>query len=224
MTFFNWLQNKNWENLLRHHIDPEIAGKIMTNLEVEYQNKEIIYPEYSNILSVFQLLKPSQVKVVLLGQDPYHGAGQAHGLAFSVESGKIPPSLQNIMKEIKADIGKVGISVNGNLIPWAKQGVFLLNSVLTVQAGQPLSHQSIGWQHITDATIIALQKNFTRLVFLLWGKQAQKKKSLIDESKHLIIESSHPSPLSYYRGFKGHRQFSLVNSYLEKHGKSLINW
>ena len=187
MTFFNWLQNKNWENLLRHHIDPEIAGKIMTNLEVEYQNKEIIYPEYSNILSVFQLLKPSQVKVVLLGQDPYHGAGQAHGLAFSVESGKIPPSLQNIMKEIKADIGKVGISVNGNLIPWAKQGVFLLNSVLTVRAGQPLSHQSIGWQHITDATIIALQKNFTRLVFLLWGKQAQKKKSLIDESKHLII-------------------------------------
>jgi len=183
-----------------------------------------IYPRGSNIFAAYDLTPFEKVKVVILGQDPYHGPNQAHGLAFSVQRGIAhPPSLQNIFKELKDDVG-CDVPRHGTLEAWAKQGVFLLNTVLTVRAGQAHSHKEQGWERFTDATIKALSDGRERLVFILWGRPAQMKASLIDVSRHHIIASPHPSPLSAYRGFFGSRPFSRTNAYLQSAGIPPIDW
>ena len=183
-----------------------------------------IYPKGIDIFAAYNLTPFENVKVVILGQDPYHGPEQAHGLAFSVQRGIAhPPSLQNIFKELKDDIG-CDVPMHGTLEAWAKQGVFLLNTVLTVRAGQAHSHKEQGWERFTDATIKALSDRREHLVFILWGRPAQMKASLIDMSKHHIIASPHPSPLSAYRGFFGSKPFSRANAYLQSVGVEPIDW
>ena len=183
-----------------------------------------IYPKGADIFAAYNLTPFENVKVVILGQDPYHGPNQAHGLAFSVQRGIAhPPSLQNIFKELREDIG-CDVPQHGTLEAWAKQGVFLLNTVLTVRAGQAHSHKEQGWERFTDATIKALSDGRERLVFVLWGRPAQMKASLIDASRHHIIASPHPSPLSAYRGFFGSKPFSRTNAYLQSEGIAPIDW
>lgn len=182
------------------------------------------YPGCYEILKAFELCTPQLVKAVILGQDPYHGPGQAHGLAFSVpDKTPLPPSLRNIFKELKSDVG-AQVPETGNLTPWAKQGVLLLNSVLTVAPGLPGSHQALGWQEFTDGVIRNLSKRSASVVFILWGSYAQKKTALIDQSKHLVLSSAHPSPLSSYRGFFGSRPFSKTNEFLTQKGLPPIQW
>lgn len=183
-----------------------------------------IYPKGSDIFAAYDLTPFKNVKVVILGQDPYHGPGQAHGLAFSVQRGVAhPPSLQNIFKELQEDVG-CGVPRDGMLEGWAEQGVFLLNTVLTVRDGQAHSHKEQGWERFTDATIRVLSTHRENLVFMLWGRPAQMKASLIDASKHHIITSPHPSPLSAYRGFFGSRPFSRANGFLQSRGITPIDW
>jgi len=183
-----------------------------------------IYPKGSDIFAAYNLTPFEKVKVVILGQDPYHGPNQAHGLAFSVQRGIAhPPSLQNIFKELKDDIG-CEVPRHGTLEAWAAQGVFLLNTVLTVRAGEAHSHKEQGWERFTDATIKALSDGKEHLVFILWGRPAQMKASLIDASRHHIIAAPHPSPLSAYRGFFGSRPFSRSNAYLQSAGIAPIDW
>jgi uracil-DNA glycosylase len=187
---------------------------------VRYQ----VYPPGRNIFAAFDNTPVDQVKVVILGQDPYHGTGQAHGLCFSVPDGiPKPPSLMNILKELKDDLN-IPDPAHGNLTGWAKQGVLLLNATLTVRANQAASHQRRGWEIFTDAVISYLSSNLENLVFLLWGNPAGAKSVLIDESKHLILKAPHPSPLSAYRGFFGCRHFSKTNLYLTTHGIQPIDW
>ena len=187
-----------------------------------------VYPDKSQVLSALELTPFDRVRVVILGQDPYHGPGQAMGLSFSVPDGvDMPPSLKNIYAEVQRDLGRPATpaSLNtGNLTSWATQGVLLLNSVLTVQSGQPASHSSLGWQEYTDSIISQISSRRKNVVFLLWGKYAQSKTRLIDVSKHLVLQSSHPSPLSVYRGFDGCAHFSQTNTYLTKHNNDGINW
>ncbi|QRN40659.1 MAG: uracil-DNA glycosylase [Neisseriaceae bacterium] len=184
-----------------------------------------IYPEKKDVFNAFRLTEFSNLKVVILGQDPYHGVGQANGLAFSVAPEiNIPPSLQNIYKELQTDIPDFRIPEHGCLTSWAQQGVFLLNTVLTVRAGMPQSHQHLGWQQFTDEVIMAINHNKEHVVFLLWGASAQKKSVLIDQRKHLILKASHPSPLSAYRGFFGCQHFSKTNHFLIEHGLEAIDW
>lgn len=183
-----------------------------------------VFPPGPQMFNALNHTPFEQVKVVILGQDPYHGPGQAHGLSFSVPTGvKQPPSLLNILKEIQADVGAPA-TLDGNLLPWAEQGVLLLNAVLSVQAGLPGSHQGKGWELFTDAVVAALNEKRENLVFLLWGSYAQKKGRLIDRSRHLVLTAPHPSPLSVYRGFFGCRHFSRANEYLRSVGKTPINW
>ncbi len=195
----------------------------------DFLNKEIslnktIYPPESAIFNAFKMIPFNQYKVVIIGQDPYHGLNQANGLAFSVNRGqKIPASLRNIYKELHNDIS-VEIPIHGDLTPWANQGVLLLNTVLTVETSLPGSHQKKGWEEFTDAIISEISKELTNIVFLLWGNYAKSKKPLIDGNKHLILEANHPSPLSASRGFFGCKHFSKTNLYLTEHGKSPINW
>ncbi len=189
----------------------------------EYQTTRV-FPDSEDIFTAFNLTPLSQVKVVILGQDPYHGEGQAHGLCFSVKPGiEAPPSLVNIYKELESDLGCY-IPDNGYLVKWAKQGVLMLNTVLTVRAHQAFSHRGIGWEEFTDAAIRILNEQDRPIVYLLWGKPAQMKKSMLTNPKHLILEAPHPSPLSAYRGFFGCRHFSQANSFLEAHGESPIDW
>lgn len=184
----------------------------------------LIFPPASKIFAAFDLCPFSKVKVVIIGQDPYHGDGQANGLAFSVAPGvEVPPSLVNIFKEIHDDLGSP-IPANGDLTRWAEQGVLLLNNSLTVRAHSPASHSSIGWDKVTDAAIKALSDNREHLVFLLWGSHARCKLPLIDRNKHLVLTAPHPSPLSAYRGFFGCKHFSLANQYLTTNGISPILW
>ncbi len=184
-----------------------------------------VYPPESDVFNAFRYTEFGDVKVVILGQDPYHGSGQAHGLAFSVRDDvAIPPSLKNIYKELQNDIEGFQIPMNGYLKPWADQGVLLLNTVLTVEAGQANSHASWGWEQFTDQVIKALNMHREGLVFLLWGSHAQKKGAFIDTSKHLVLKSAHPSPLSAHRGFLGNRHFSTTNAYLVAKGKKPIDW
>ena len=188
-----------------------------------YRNATI-YPPGSKIFAAFDSCPFTDVKVVILGQDPYHGPGQANGLCFSVNPGvDIPPSLQNIFKEIHADTG-APIPADGDLTRWARQGVLLLNATLTVEAHQAGSHQGKGWETFTDHAIEALSRDRDNLVFILWGSYAKSKASLIDKSKHLVLTSPHPSPLSAHRGFFGNHHFSLANDYLSRHGKTPIMW
>ncbi len=190
----------------------------------EQADNQVVYPSTSQIFKAFNNTPLNEVKVVIIGQDPYHGSGQAHGLCFSVPDGiKPPPSLQNIFKEIKSDLGNE-IPTSGNLERWAKQGVLLLNSLLTVRANQPASHHKKGWEQFTDKVIETISKEKTEAVFLLWGRFAQEKESLIDQSKHFILKAAHPSPFSAYNGFFGCKHFSKTNELLRQQGKKEIIW
>ncbi len=186
--------------------------------------EQTVYPLPAHVFRAFDLCPVDRVKVVILGQDPYHGKGQAHGLSFSVEKGtRIPPSLQNIMKELKSDLG-IDSPPHGDLSEWAEQGVLLLNATLTVEAGKPGSHQGKGWEEFTDAVIRTLADTHEHLVFILWGKYAQQKEVLIDTAKHLVLKSAHPSPYSASAGFFGSKPFSKTNAYLEEQGIEPIRW
>ena len=214
---------ESWKAVLREEFDKEYFAQIAAFLHQEKREGKTIYPPGPLIFNAFQLTPFDKVKVVILGQDPYHGPGQAHGLSFSVQDGiALPPSLQNIYKEIAADTGTIP-SASGNLERWARQGVFLLNSVLTVRAGSPTSHSSIGWQTFTDAVIKTISDRKECVVFMLWGNYARSKKPLIDSNKHLILEAAHPSPLA--RGaFFGCRHFSKANNFLIASGQTPIAW
>jgi len=196
----------------------------LKNFLVEEKKHHTVYPTGANIFAAFNTTPFDNVKVVILGQDPYHGAGQAHGLSFSVQEGvPHPPSLQNIFKELKDDVG-CPIPKNGTLTSWAQQGVFLLNTVLTVRASEANSHRNEGWENFTDAVIACLSAQKEHLVFILWGSPAGAKVSLIDSKKHLILKAPHPSPLSSYRGFFGSKPFSKSNDYLTCKGIKPIDW
>ncbi|PIS11608.1 MAG: uracil-DNA glycosylase [Bdellovibrio sp. CG10_big_fil_rev_8_21_14_0_10_47_8] len=209
-------------------LEPEFTKPYMAHLRQflvqEKQKGKVIFPRGDQIFAAFDMTPFDQVKVVILGQDPYHGPGQAHGLCFSVQDGVMfPPSLKNIFKELKSDLG-VGSPESGRLSRWAEQGVLLLNSVLSVEQGLAASHQGKGWEEFTDNVIRRLNDEKEGLVFVLWGSYAQKKGAFIDRKKHLVIESPHPSPLSAHRGFFGTKPFSRINGYLESRGKNPIDW
>jgi len=213
----------SWKQALSPEFDKEYFSGLTDFVRQEYKTKQI-FPPASLIFNAFDQCPFNKVKVVIIGQDPYHGDGQAHGLCFSVNDGVgFPPSLLNIFKEIERDLGKTMPS-SGNLIRWAQQGVLLLNATLTVQAHMAGSHQNKGWETFTDAVIHKLASDKEHLVFMLWGSYAQKKGAFIDSSKHLILKSVHPSPLSAYRGFIGNNHFSLTNQYLKENQESEIDW
>lgn len=198
--------------------------KVLTDFVKNEYAQGATYPHPKNIFKAFELCPYDKVKVVILGQDPYHGQGQAVGLSFSVPEGmKLPPSLQNIYKELESDVGIIR-KTNGDLTDWARQGVLLLNATLTVRAGQAGSHQGKGWEEFTDAVIKKLTNEREHLVFILWGNYARSKGAFIDREKHLVLESPHPSPFSAHSGFFGSKPFSQTNEYLEKHGCSPIDW
>jgi uracil-DNA glycosylase len=215
--------NNEWLEFLGDELKKDYFIELQSFIDSEYKTKTI-YPKYENIFRAFNLLSPNDVKVVIIGQDPYHGVGQANGLAFSVSArSKIPPSLRNIYKELIDDIGCSNPS-NGDLTKWSENGVLLINNVFTVVEGKANSHKDKGWERFSDSIISKLSLNFENIVFILWGGQSQKKASLIDDTKHLIIKSAHPSPLSAYRGFFGSKPFSRANEYLVAHTKQPINW
>lgn len=196
---------------------------LITKINYSYKKGSVL-PEEENIFNAFNLCPLAKVKVVILGQDPYHGEGQAHGLAFSVPNGiKIPPSLRNIYKELESDLG-IAPRTSGNLESWAKQGVLLLNATLTVLPNTPGSHQGLGWEEFTDSIIKQISTEKSHVVFLLWGKYAQAKASLIDAEKHLVLTAPHPSPFSAYTGFFGSKHFSQTNEYLKNHTYTPIDW
>jgi uracil-DNA glycosylase len=212
----------SWDRVLEGEFDKEYYLKLREFLKEEYRTR-VIYPEMNNIFNSLKLTSYEAVKVVILGQDPYHGKGQAHGLAFSVQKGvQKPPSLQNIFKELKDDLG-FPIPNHGNLESWTRQGVLLLNTVLTVREGQANSHQGKGWEIFTDTVIGHLSKREDPVVFILWGAPAGKKEALIDK-RHRILKSVHPSPLSAHRGFFGSKPFSRTNAILSEMGKSPVDW
>ena len=214
---------ESWKKVLLEEFQKPYFETLKTFL-VEEKKSHTIYPSGQNIFAPFEHTPFESVEVVILGQDPYHGVGQAHGLSFSVQDGvPHPPSLQNIFKELKDDFG-CNIPKSGNLTAWAKQGVFLINTVLTVRASEANSHRNQGWENFTDAVIKTLSTQKEHLVFILWGSPAGAKKSLIDGKKHLILHAPHPSPLSSYRGFFGSKPFSKSNAYLVSKGKKPINW
>lgn len=213
----------SWYEVLKQEFEEPYFYEIKSFL-IQEKRQYIVYPPSQLIFNAFNLTPFDKVKVVILGQDPYHNVGQAHGLAFSVPNGIMPPpSLKNIFKELQSDIG-MPIPTNGNLESWAREGVLLLNSCLTVRANNPASHQGIGWQRFTDAAINALSENKEHIVFLLWGNYAIAKEKLIDTRKHLVLKTVHPSPLSANRGFFGCRHFSQTNTYLSSNGISPIKW
>jgi uracil-DNA glycosylase len=213
-----------WKQVLQQEFDQPYFKQIVLHLKTEKGQGKVIYPPGPMIFAAFDNTPFNAVKVVILGQDPYHGPGQAHGLCFSVPEGiPPPPSLQNIYKELREDVG-FQIPMHGNLTAWAREGVFLLNASLTVRAGEPMSHSQIGWARFTDQVIRILSEKKKHLVFLLWGKFAQEKRGLIDASRHLILRAAHPSPLSAHNGFLGCRHFSQTNDYLMKHGVDPVNW
>lgn len=214
----------SWKNKLRAEFDTEYMKQLKQFLSEQYQKKKTIYPKGAEYFSALNLTPFENVRVVILGQDPYHGPNQAHGLSFSVKPGvPAPPSLVNIYKELKADIG-CDIPKHGFLKSWAEQGVLLLNATLTVEAGKAGSHQKKGWERFTDRIVELLNEEREHIVFILWGSYAQKKGEKIDRSKHFVIESVHPSPLSSHRGFFGSKPFSKTNAYLKKQGLKPIDW
>ena len=214
----------SWQAVIGDELEKPYMQALRDFLRQEKAAGKTIYPPSPLIFNAFNHTPFEKVKVVIIGQDPYHGPGQAHGLSFSVPAGvDLPPSLQNIFKEISSDLG-VKFSKNGDLTSWAAQGVLLLNATLTVQQSLAGSHQNKGWEQFTDAAIAALNKHRTGLVFVLWGSYAQKKGAFIDTKKHLVLKSVHPSPLSAHRGFFGNHQFSTINQYLIKQGQTPIDW
>lgn len=215
----------SWKKELEAEFSKEYFKKIVDFLKVEKTAGKIIYPPGKLIFNAFQHTPFNQVKVVILGQDPYHNPGQAHGLSFSVPDGIAPPpSLINIFKEIREDLGIEILSKHGNLEQWANQGVLLLNASLTVEANKPMSHSNIGWHIFTDAVISKLSQDREDIVFMLWGKFAQSKQMLINTQKHLVLKAAHPSPLSAHNGFFGCHHFSKANNWLREHGIQPIDW
>lgn len=213
----------DWDEILKDEFTKDYYKKLRQTLIKEYRT-QVIYPKMENIFSALKLTSYENTKVLILGQDPYHGPNQAHGLAFSVNPEiKTPPSLLNMYKEIKAEYG-YDIPNNGYLIPWAKQGILLLNTALTVRDGQANSHANIGWEIFTDNIIHYLNKREDPVIFVLWGNNARKKKDFIDKSRHYILEAAHPSPLSASRGFFGCGHFRKINEILAKLGKTEIDW
>ena len=215
--------SNDWREVFSAEYKKPYYKKLYEFVNSEYKTRRI-YPPGNDIFNAFHLTPLSRVKAVILGQDPYHGDGQAHGLCFSVNKGvEIPPSLVNIYKELHDDIGFV-IPDHGCLTKWAEQGVLLLNTVLTVRAHQANSHRNIGWEQFTDAAIMALNRQDRPIVFMLWGRPAREKKKLLTNPKHLVLEAAHPSPLSAYSGFFGCRHFSKCNQFLQSHGVAPIDW
>ena len=213
----------DWHDLLGDEFNKDYYLRLRQFLITEYRTKTI-YPDMYDIFNALHFTSYQDVKVVILGQDPYHGPNQAHGLSFSVKPGvPAPPSLLNIFKELNSDVG-CSIPNNGYLKKWADQGVMLLNTVLTVRAGQANSHQNIGWEHFTDRVISLLNQRKDPIVFILWGRNAQSKESIITNSNHSIIKSVHPSPLSAHRGFFGSKPFSKTNCFLVSMGKEPVDW
>ncbi|NCC81176.1 MAG: uracil-DNA glycosylase [Clostridia bacterium] len=212
-----------WESFLEKERKEEYFKKITQFINTEY-SKGIVYPKKEEIFAALRATPFEKTKIVIIGQDPYHGENQAHGLAFSVQPGtKIPPSLINIFKELSTDL-EIPVSKTGNLIPWAEQGVLLLNTVLTVRAGEANSHKNKGWEEFTDKVITMLNSSDNPIVFILWGKPAQEKAKLLNNQKHLILKAAHPSPLSAFRGFFGCKHFSKANTYLRNNNMQEINW
>ena len=215
--------NNDWLEPLKPEFTKPYYKELFVTVKSEY-NEHLVYPPSKDIFNAFDFTPLHEVKVVIIGQDPYFNAGQAHGLCFSVKPDvDIPPSLVNIYKELHEDLGCF-IPNNGYLVKWAKQGVLLLNTVLTVQAHKPNSHRGIGWEEFTDAAIRVLNEQNKPIVFLLWGTPAGKKKAMLTNPRHLILEAPHPSPLSAYRGFFGCRHFSKTNEYLKANGLEPIDW
>jgi len=214
----------SWKEVLHKEFTKPYFEQIVAFLKIEKAQGKTIYPPGSLIFNAFDKTPFTKVKVVILGQDPYHGPGQAHGLCFSVPDGiAFPPSLINIFKELKDDVG-LPIPKTGNLTKWAMQGIFLLNASLTVRAGEPMSHAKIGWAEFTDAVIKTISAEQKGVVFLLWGKFAQDKQVLIDETKHYVLKAAHPSPLSAHNGFFGCKHFSKTNKLLMQQGFDAIDW
>ena len=215
---------ESWKEQLKDEFEKPYFLQLVDHLKAEKALNRQIYPTGNNIFKAFEKTPFQQVKLVILGQDPYHGDGQAHGLCFSVNDGvAFPPSLLNIFKEIERDLTKT-TPTSGNLIRWAQQGVLLLNATLTVEAHLAGSHQNKGWETFTDSVIRLLANEKKQLVFMLWGSYAQKKGEFIDSKRHLVLKSVHPSPLSAYRGFIGNNHFSLANKYLRENNQTEINW
>ncbi|MCX7545180.1 uracil-DNA glycosylase [Marinicella gelatinilytica] len=213
----------SWLKVLADEFQQDYMQALKQFLLQEKQHGQVIYPPGSHIFAAFDSTPLTQVKVVILGQDPYHGPNQAHGLSFSVQAGTaLPPSLKNIYKELQSDLGVVNGS--GDLSAWAEQGVLLLNSVLTVRKNQAASHRNQGWEQFTDAVIRIINNQCQHVVFMLWGSYAQKKGQVIDTDKHLVLTAPHPSPLSAHRGFFGCHHFSQANTYLKTHHGSEIDW
>jgi len=213
----------SWSRYLASELSKPYLSKLLVYLNDQLSHSKI-FPAIDNVFNAFNTTSLENIKVVILGQDPYHGKGQAHGLAFSVPEGvPFPPSLRNIFQEYNNDLGYV-LPTSGDLTKWADEGVFLLNTVLTVRVGDAHSHKEQGWETFTDAVIKLISEKKDHVVFILWGKPAQSKSKLIDESKHLILTAPHPSPLSSYRGFFGSKPFSKTNMYLKAHGIKEIDW
>ena len=214
--------NKKWDEILNEEMKQNYFKKLGIFVKKEYKHKTI-FPPYKNIFDALRFTDYNEVKVVILGQDPYHGLGEAHGLSFSVKEGvKMPPSLLNIFKELKSDLNITRTKTD--LTDWAKQGVLLLNSIMTVVKDTPLSHKDKGWEIFTDNIIKKLNEREEQVIFVLWGNFARSKKTLITNARHKIIESAHPSPLSASRGFFGTKPFSRINKYLKEMNKEEINW
>lgn len=214
-----------WKKSLENEFKEAYFHDLVDFLKNEKSSQQVVYPPGPLIFNAFNLTDLQKVKVVIIGQDPYHGPHQAHGLSFSVQKGiPAPPSLVNIFKEIQSDLGITNPKTNGNLTCWAEQGVLLLNATLTVRANQPNSHAGIGWQRFTDKVIQLLNDQCEHLVFILWGNFAKEKGNHIDNRKHLVLKSAHPSPFSADKGFFGCKHFSKTNEYLVKHGKAPIDW
>ena len=214
--------NNDWDNILSSEIKKDYFTNIINTVDNLYKEKEI-YPKKEDIFNAFQI-PYRDVKVVILGQDPYHGEGEAHGYAFSCLKKPIPPSLKNIYKELYSDLGVEKDMTNGDLTPWANQGVMLLNAGLTVEKDKPNSHKDLGWNKFTDAVISKLNEREDPVVFILWGNFAREKAKLITNPQHLVIESAHPSPFSARNGFFGSKPFSKTNEFLKRNNKKEINW
>ena len=215
----------NWTDVLGEEKQQAYFQQIMQFVQSERDAGKTVYPAQTDVFNAFKVTELDKIKVVILGQDPYHGPNQAHGLSFSVLPGiKTPPSLVNMYKELATDIEGFQIPQTGYLLPWAEQGVFLLNTVLTVEEGKAHSHAKCGWELFTDKVIAAINQHTDKVVFMLWGAHAQKKGQQIDRNKHLVLTAPHPSPLSAHRGFFGCRHFSQANQYLQQNGKTPIDW
>lgn len=219
-----YLTDPSWKKVLKKEFSSDYMKELSSFLFSEQEKGVVIFPPIKEVFSAFNLTPLNKTKVVIIGQDPYHRKDQAHGLCFSVKKGiKIPPSLKNIYKELHTDLG-ITIPEHGYLVEWAKEGVLMINAVLTVEEGKPGSHHKKGWEQFTDKVISILNSEKENLVFILWGAPAQKKGRKIDTKRHLVIKSPHPSPLSSYRGFFGSKPFSQTNAYLEKKGLAPVDW